>query len=243
MSTLPKRYFQIQPNFTMSTETRPTQLTVLISGSGSNLQAIIDQCGKSTLPNTNIIRVISNRKDAFGLKRAESVQIPTSYHNLVKYKKTHPDSSIPPTFEKARSEYDKDLAAMVLADKPDIVVCAGWMHILMPTFLDPLSEAGVPVINLHPALPGKYNGAHAIERAYNDFTEGKTDKTGIMVHYVISEVDMGQPITTREIEMKKGESLEELEQRVHENEWELIVQGTKMAIDELWGKRSSRAAP
>lgn len=227
----------------MSKEAPPTRLTVLISGSGSNLQAIIDQCGKATLPNTSIVRVISNRKDAYGLQRAESAQIPTAYHNLVKYKKNHPDTSVPPKFEEARSEYDKDLAAMVLADKPDIVVCAGWMHILMPTFLDPLSEAGVPVINLHPALPGKYNGAHAIERAYTDFNEGKTDKTGIMVHYVISEVDMGQPITTREIQMRKGESLEDLEKRVHENEWELIVQGTKMAIDDLWDTRSLGAAP
>lgn len=227
----------------MSGETPQTRLTVLISGSGSNLQALIDQCGKPALPNTSIARVISNRKDAFGLERAEKAGIPTSYHNLVKYKKDFPDTSVPPKFEEARSKYDQDLAAMVLADKPDLVVCAGWMHILMPTFLDPLAEAGVPVINLHPALPGKYNGAHAIERAYKDFTEGKADKTGIMVHYVISEVDMGQPITTREIEMRKGETLDELEQRIHENEWELIVQGTKMAIDALWDTRTLGAAP
>ena len=225
-----------------SQEHPPTRLTVLISGSGSNLQAIIDQCGKASLPNTRIIRVISNRKDAYGLKRAESVQIPTSYHNLVKYKKNFPDSSVPPKFEAARSQYDKDLAAMVLEDKPDLVVCAGWMHILMPTFLDPLSEASVPVINLHPALPGQYNGAHAIERAHQDFREGKVDKTGIMVHYVISEVDMGQPITTQEIELKRDESLEDLEQRVHENEWKLIVKGTKLAIDELWNSRRSRVS-
>ncbi|KAL1302238.1 hypothetical protein AAFC00_002662 [Neodothiora populina] len=221
----------------------PIRLTVLISGSGSNLQALIDQCGQPALPDASIIRVISNRKDAFGLKRAETAHIPTAYHNLVKYKKQYPDTNVPPTFEMARSEYDKDLAAMVLADKPDIVVCAGWMHILMPTFLDPLSQAGVPVINLHPALPGRYNGAHAIERAYNDFTQGKTDHTGIMIHYVISEVDMGQPITTRRIDMKKDESLDQLEQRVHENEWELIVLGTKMAIDDLQAKRRSGGQP
>ncbi|KAF1355061.1 5'-phosphoribosylglycinamide formyltransferase [Delphinella strobiligena] len=226
-----------------SSETTQTRLTVLISGSGSNLQALIDQCGKSALPDTRIIRVISNRKGVRGLERAEKAQIPTAYHNLVKYKKNRPDESVPPTFETARSEYDQDLAALVLADKPDLVVCAGWMHILKPTFLDPLSQAGVPVINLHPALPGKYNGAHAIERAHKDFIEGKTDRTGIMIHYVISEVDMGQPIITREIPMKNGESLEELEQRVHENEWELIVQGTKMAIDELKNSRRHGAAP
>jgi len=221
-----------------------TRLTVLISGSGSNLQALIDKCSNhnsTALPNTRIVRVISNRKDAYGLQRAEAAGIPTAYHNLVKYKKAHPDTSVPPTFEAARREYDGDLAELVLADRPDLVVCAGWMHILMPAFLEPLGEAGVPVINLHPALPGRYNGAHAIERAYRDFIEGKTDKTGIMVHYVISEVDMGQPITTREIQMRQGESLEDLEQRIHENEWELIVQGTRMAIEEL--QRNRKAAP
>lgn len=55
--------------------------------------------------------------------------------------------------ETARAEYDKDLAAIVLADEPDLVVCAGWMSILAYTFLDPLAEAHVPIINLHPALP------------------------------------------------------------------------------------------
>lgn len=55
--------------------------------------------------------------------------------------------------DNARTEFDKDLAAIVLADKPDLVVCAGWMSILADTFLGPLAEAHVPIINLHPALP------------------------------------------------------------------------------------------
>ena len=65
--------------------------------------------------------------------------------NLIPYREIHGDS--------ARTEYDKDLAAIVLADKPDLVVCAGWMSILANTFLDPLAEAHVSIINLHPALP------------------------------------------------------------------------------------------
>lgn len=65
--------------------------------------------------------------------------------NLIPYREKYADH--------ARAEYDKDLAAIVLADKPDLVVCAGWMSILADTFLDPLTEANVPIINLHPALP------------------------------------------------------------------------------------------
>lgn len=109
--------------------------------------------------------------------------------------------------ENARTEYDKDLAALVLADKPDLVVCAGFMNILNDTFLDPLADAHVPIINLHPALPvgcnqsslssslrikhdqGQFNGAKAIERAQKAWLEGKVEKTGIMIHqYVVSEL-------------------------------------------------------
>ncbi|KAK4994079.1 hypothetical protein LTR28_001013 [Elasticomyces elasticus] len=223
----------------MSPPARSTRLTVLISGSGTNLQALIDACGTPALPSTHILRVISNRKNAYGLERAAKANIPSTYHNLLKYKKDFPDPVENGTFNQARSEYDKELAKIVLQDRPDVVVCAGWMHILAPTFLEPLAKAGVPVINLHPALPGQFNGAHAIERAHEAFESGKIDHTGIMVHYVISEVDMGRPILTREICMVKGETLEDLEQRVHQNEWEVIVQGTKMAIDALYegGKR------
>jgi len=216
-----------------------TKLTVLISGNGSNLQALIDACKNSSLPATTIVRVISNRKDAFGLKRAEKGSIATAYHNLVSYKKKHPATDEGVTA--ARSEYDRDLASLVLADKPDMVVCAGWMHILAPTFLEPLEKAGVPVINLHPALPRQFNGAHAIDRAYAAFQEGKIEHTGIMIHYVISEVDMGQPILTRNIEIKKDDTLDQLEERIHANEWELIVQGTKEASQNLHSSQKAAA--
>ncbi|KAH0047102.1 hypothetical protein KCU72_g9335, partial [Aureobasidium melanogenum] len=86
---------------------------------------------------------------------------------------------------------------------------------------------------------GQFNGAHAIDEAYRAFQEGKIDHTGIMIHYVILEVDMGEPIVTREIPMRKGESQDDLEQRIHENEWQLIVQGTQKAIDTLWKSRRS----
>ena len=215
------------------------RITVLISGSGTNLQALIDAASASTLPGT-IIRVISNRKTAFGLERAKKAGIPTAYHNLVSYKSRFPDSE-GGAFLEARRNYDNDLAKLVLEDKPDIVVCAGWMHILAPTFLEPLREQNVPVINLHPALPGAFNGIHAIQRAHEAFNKGEVDKTGVMVHHVISEVDMGSPILVREVEIKKGESVEELEERIHQVEWKIIVDGTKLAIEELQKKKGSTA--
>jgi phosphoribosylglycinamide formyltransferase len=124
-------------------ESTPTKITVLISGSGTNLQALIDDTD-SKIPTSSIIRVISNKKSAYGLQRAEKSNIPTTYHNLLSYKKKYDDVT------KAREEYDKELAALVLKDSPDVVVCAGFMHILSTEFLVPLEEKGVTIINLHP---------------------------------------------------------------------------------------------
>ncbi|CAG8981698.1 hypothetical protein HYALB_00006571 [Hymenoscyphus albidus] len=225
----------------MSSDPPTTKATVLISGEGSNLQALIDATS-NLMPYLKIVRVISNKAKANGLNRAKAAAIPTAYHNLVsgKYHKLgEKDESVK---QAAREKYDEDLAKLILEDEPDIVICAGWMHILTPKFLDPLEQRTpkIPVINLHPALPGAYDGAHAIERAHKDYQDGKleNDTTGIMIHYVISEVDRGEPIVVRMIKCKPSETLDELETRVHAEEHQLILEGTQMAIHNLWGQRS-----
>lgn len=220
------------------------KLLILISGHGSNLQALISACNDTThLPaHTSIIRVISNRKDAYGLQRAQAAQIPTTYHNLVKYKKQHPNTDA--GVQAAREEYDQDLARLIVDAEPDLVVCAGFMHVLSAGFCARLAEAGIDAINLHPALPGKYNGAGAIERAYEDFVNERghawtSKSTGVMMHYVIAEVDMGEPIVVQEVEMRVGESKEELEERIHEVEHGLIVEGTRVALERIRERRKS----
>ena len=135
---------------TLSLKDEPTpkiKLTVLISGNGSNLQALIDDPDKK-LTDTTILRVFSNRKGAYGLTRAEKSGIPTTYHNLLAYKRKYEGKDD----QKAREEYDADLAEMILEDGPDVVVCAGFMHVLSPRFLGPLEEKGVAIINLHPGM-------------------------------------------------------------------------------------------
>jgi phosphoribosylglycinamide formyltransferase len=174
-----------------------------------------------------------SRKAAFGLERAAKASIPTTYHNLVPYKKRHPQTDEGTTA--ARAEYDADLAHIVLAldPKPDAIVCAGWMHIVTPSFLDPVAGAGIRVINLHPALPGEFAGAGAIERAWEAGRKGEITRTGVMIHEVIAEVDAGEPIVTREVELRQGEELEELERRMHEVEHGLIVEGTRKVLGEI----------
>ncbi|KAF8907647.1 phosphoribosylglycinamide formyltransferase [Gymnopilus junonius] len=211
------------------------KIVVLISGSGTNLQALIDALNTPALPNAEISLALSNKKAAYGLTRAAQANppIPTAYFA---YRKQ----------VQKREEYDAEVAKIVLRVKPDIVVLAGWMHILTEEFLDLVhgekkidDEEGlspttpIPVINLHPALPGQFDGAHAIERAYEAFQKGEIAHSGAMVHHVVKEVDRGEPIIVREVPFQQGESLEVYEGRLHAVEHEIIVQGTKKVLDEI----------
>lgn len=98
----------------------PTKAIILISGNGSNLQALID-ASQTTVPHLNIVRVISNRKTAYGLTRAQKASIPTTYHNLLAGKYHKKDESDPAVIQAARQKYDAELADLVIADQPDIV--------------------------------------------------------------------------------------------------------------------------
>lgn len=216
----------------------PPNILVLISGSGTNLQALIDAT-TSTPPtlNARITHVISNKKAAYGLARASNAGIPTTYHNLLSYKKKHPEN-----IQEARQAYDADLAEHILKQKPDMVVCAGWMHILSPTALEPLQAAGIDIINLHPALPKCFDGAGAIERAFEAWQKGEIEKTGVMIHHVIHVVDRGEPIVVKEIEFKKGDTLEDLEERIHAVEHVEIVNATRITLEQRAGKTKEKMA-
>ncbi|KAA8901877.1 formyl transferase-domain-containing protein [Sphaerosporella brunnea] len=202
------------------------RILVLISGSGTNLQALID----AALPG-QIVHVVSNRKSAYGLTRAANAGISTSYHNLVSYKRQHGGGG-DGAESAAREAYDRDLAALVLRHSPDLVVFAGWMHIVSAAFLAPLQAAGVDLINLHPALPGQFDGKDAIARAHAAFQSGEIEETGVMIHRVIGEVDRGEPVLVRKVAMRQCESLEELEARIHEVEHKAIVDGTRIVLEE-----------
>lgn len=87
----------------------------------------------------------------------------------------------------------------------------------------PSSLFPIPCINLHPALPGAFDGAHAIERAFEAFHKGEVKNTGVMVHKVVAEVDAGKPLVVREVEIMQEDKIEDLEERMHavSTEWEL----------------------
>lgn len=197
------------------------RIVVLISGSGTNLQALID----AQLPDASICLVLSNRKAAYGLTRAQQATppIPTAYLALQPYLKSHPG--------KTRTDYDAEVAQIVLGAQPDLVVLAGWMHVLSEGFLDAL--AGVPVINLHPALPGEFDGSHSIERAFDAWRSGDITRSGAMVHMVVKEVDRGQPVLVREVPFVEGDTLESYEEKIHTVEWQILVEAVKKVLGDI----------
>lgn len=130
------------------------RITVMCSGNGSNLQALIDATADGRIPESRIVRVVVNRKAAYATTRAEQAAIPTGYFNLVKDGFHAAGERDPVRLSKAREKYDAALAQIVLEDNPDLVVLAGWMHVFGANFLGPLEDRGVTIINLHPALPG-----------------------------------------------------------------------------------------
>lgn len=195
-----------------------TRIAVLISGNGSNLQALIDAIRLKFLP-AEIVTVIANRKDAFGLQRAAKAKIPTHYFPLKPYR----DANRP------RSDYDADLAKLVKQYKPDWIVLAGWMHILSNAFLQAFPYR---VINLHPALPGQFPGTNAIARAFDAYQAGTIKKTGVMVHLVPDEqVDSGPVLASEDVPIFPHDTLAMLEQRVHQMEHRLLVSALLRVIE------------
>ncbi|KAG8767845.1 hypothetical protein FRC12_006003 [Ceratobasidium sp. 428] len=209
------------------------KIVVLISGSGSNLQALMDACASSRISSAQIAFVLSNRSAAYGLQRAAQANppIPTT---VLAYK-TYVNARAREGIQVGREEYDAVVAEGILKQVPDVdlVVLAGWMHILSERFLDLMAHPRpIPVINLHPALPGAFDGANALQRAFDAFQRGEIAHTGVMVHRVVKEVDRGEPILTRVVEIKKEDTLADLETRVHEVEHDLLVEATIKVLGE-----------
>ncbi|KAF6013798.1 hypothetical protein HII13_001045 [Brettanomyces bruxellensis] len=213
-------------------------ILVLISGNGTNLQALIDNCKSGKIPG-KITHVISSSAKAYGLERASKANIPTTVHRLYTYykgiSKEDKENRI-----KARAKFDRDLATLILdkLGKPDLIVCAGWMLILSSEFLKPMEAANVPIIDLHPALPGAFEGTHAIERSWDAGQKGLVNKGGCMIHYVIEQVDRGQPLIVKEIPVIKGETVEDFEARIHAQEHVAIVEGTIKVLKGLDASRN-----
>ena len=137
-----------------------------------------------------------------------------------------------PIAGKPRRCYDADLADAVAIGRPDLVVLAGWMHLLSMAFLDRFPGR---VVNLHPALPGLFPGATAIDETWEAYQAGEVAFAGVMVHYVVDEgVDDGPVIASEQVPIHDDDSSETVGARIHEVEHRLLVD----AVASVLGQRS-----
>jgi len=172
------------------------KVAVLISGFGGNLQALIDACAVPGFP-AEIAGVISNKAEAYGLTRAKN-------HNIPSFVVSHKDF-------KTRDEFDAELHKKLTGFGAEIVCLAGFMRLLTPEFVNKWQGR---MINIHPSLLPAFKGGNAVE----DALAAGAKKTGCSVHYVIPEMDSGEVITQREVEISAGDNLESLSQKIHTQE-------------------------
>ena len=171
-------------------------IVVLISGNGSNLQAIIDACKQKKI-NGTIRAVFSNKADAFGLERARQESIPAHALEASQFAR--------------REAFDRELVQEIDAYAPDVVVLAGYMRILSPAFV---AHYNGRLLNIHPSLLPKYPGLHT----HRQVLENGDEEHGTSVHFVTDELDGGPVILQAKVPVFDGDNEDDVTERVQAQE-------------------------
>ena len=169
------------------------KIAVLISGNGSNLEALISACKKNVI-NGTIDIIISNNPDAYGIERAKNHSINYKIIDNNRYE--------------TREDFDKALLEELKNSNPDLIVLAGFMRILTPLMIEAFKNK---IINIHPSLLPKYPGLDT----HNSVIKNGDLKHGVTIHYVNEVLDGGQIIAQGEISVNANETSEELKTRIH----------------------------
>ncbi len=198
-------------------DTRTKRVSVLVSGGGTNLQAVIDAAAADELGGAKVVLVISSSPTAYALERAAKAGIPTK----VIGKKTHPDP-------------DERTAAMVEALKEagtDLVILAGYMSVLQPEFIRAFRGR---IINIHPSLIPKHCGMGYFGHHVHEAVLAAGDKeSGATVHFVDEGVDTGKIIIQRKVPVLEGDTPDTLAARVLEVEHKIIVEAAREVLATL----------
>ncbi|MEI6895302.1 MAG: phosphoribosylglycinamide formyltransferase [Colwellia sp.] len=173
-----------------------SRIVILISGGGTNLQAIIDACTHRSYP-AKVVGVISNKAEAYGLIRAKNANIATI--------------SLSHKAFNSREDYDQALIKEIDAFDADLIVLAGFMRILTPSFVQHYQGK---LLNIHPSLLPKYQGLNTHQRAI----DAGDKEHGVSVHFVTEELDGGPVILQAKVPVFEGDTIDELSARVHEQE-------------------------
>ena len=172
-----------------------SRFAVLASGSGTNLQALLD-----AYPDELVV-VAGDRKAAFAFERARRVGVPVEH--------------VDPAGFVSREDYDRELADRVAAHDVSLVVGAGYMRVLSPVFL----ERFPAILNVHPSLLPEFRGLRAVAQAL----EAAAKETGVTVHFMVEEVDAGPIVAQEKVRILPGDTEETLLERLHPIEHRLLV--------------------
>lgn len=187
------------------------KVAVLISGNGSNLQALIDAANSPDYP-AEIVLVISNKAEAYGLIRAQNSGIPAHVVNHKGYK--------------TRGEFDAAIDVLLKQYGVEIVCLAGFMRILSPEFVGKWRGR---MLNIHPSLLPEFKGANAVR----DALAAGVKESGCTVHLVSEEIDAGEVIAQAKVPLLAGDREETLHMRIHEQEHLLYPQALKLLINRM----------
>ena len=182
---------------------KPLRVAVLVSGSGSNLQVLINAMQAGALP-IEIVGVISNREDAYAITRANDAAIPVAVLSHVASGK-----------RMGIKTFETHASAQLSAWQPDLIVLAGFMRVLSGAFID---NAPAPMINLHPALLPAYKGLDTHQRAI----QAGERHHGCSIHVVTAELDAGAVLTQALLEVNQKDTADSLQARVQQGEHQLL---------------------
>ena len=185
------------------------KIAVLISGSGSNLQALIDACAEPNFP-AEIVLVLSNKAEAFGLTRAKNAGLATCVLS-------HKDFA-------SREDFDAEIDQTLRAHGVDIVCLAGFMRLLTPAFVQ--SWMG-KMVNIHPSLLPDFKGTHTHEQAL----AAGVKTAGCTVHFVVPEMDAGPIILQASVPVLSGDTPETLGARVLEQEHKIYPEALRLLAE------------
>lgn len=189
--------------------TAEKRLVVLISGSGSNLQAFIDQCANGTL-NARIVKVLSNKVDAFGLTRAANAGIDTCVIDHTQFE--------------SRAAFDAAMGDAIETCQPDAVILAGFMRILTPEFV---SRFHGRLLNIHPSLLPKYPGLHTHQRAI----DAGDRYAGASVHFVTAELDGGPVVLQAQVAISGDDTAASLAEKILIKEHIIYPRATQWLLE------------
>ncbi|CAH1539557.1 MULTISPECIES: phosphoribosylglycinamide formyltransferase [Vibrio] len=184
-------------------------IVVLISGNGSNLQAILEAC-EANMPNAQVAAVFSNKADAYGLERAKQFDVNGHFVD-------------PKAFE-SREDFDAELMKQIDEYQPDVIVLAGYMRILSSAFV---SHYLGKMINIHPSLLPKYPGLHTHQRAI----DAGDKEHGTSVHFVTEELDGGPVVLQAKVPVFEDDDADALAARVQTQEHNIYPMVTKWLVD------------